>query len=91
MAGRAASAGDIASPFGLSSGGDHSRLWFPVPRTGQDTRDAHNAKAAAEVAAKRESEEAEQQRVAAVKAEQERRARAEVEAKAKPTMIRVGF
>jgi hypothetical protein len=65
-----------------------------VPRTGQlDTRDAHNAKAAATVAAKRESEEAEQQRVAAVKAEQERRARVEVEVKAKPkpTMIRVGF
>jgi len=65
-----------------------------VPRTGQlDTRDARNAKAAAEVAAKRESEEAEQQRVAAFKAEQERRARVEVEAKAKPepTTIRVGF
>jgi hypothetical protein len=63
-----------------------------VPRTGQlDTRDARNANAAAEVAGKRESEEAEQQRVAAVRAEQERRARAEVEAKAKPTMIHVGF
>ena len=63
-----------------------------VPQTVQlDTRDADNAKAAAEVEAKRESEEAGQQRVAAVRADQERRARAEAEAKAKPTMVRVGF
>ena len=56
-----------------------------VPQTVQlETRDADNAKAASVVEANRESEEAEQQR-------QERRAGAETEAKAKPTMIRVGF
>jgi TIR domain len=73
-------------------GSDQGGILASVPRTGQlDTRDARNANAAAEVAGKRESEEAEQQRVAAVKAEQERRARAEAEAKAKPTKIHVGF
>jgi hypothetical protein len=54
-----------------------------VPQTVQlDTRDADNTKAASEVEANGESEEAEQQRVAF----QERRAGA-----SKPTMIRVGF
>ena len=73
---------------GFNQGG----ILASVPQTVQlDTRDADNAKAAAEVEAKRESEEAGQQQVAAVKADQERRASAEAEANAKPTMIRVGF
>ena len=68
---------------GFNQGGILASELASVPRTVQlDTRDADNAKAAPEVEAKRESEEAEQQRVAAVKAGQERRARAE---------IRVGF
>jgi hypothetical protein len=97
VAGAAAAALFLVGWVGLDQGGILASVpptvqLASVPRTGQlDTRDAHNAKAAAEVVAKRESEAAEQQRVAAVKVEQERRVRAEVEAKAKPTMIRVGF
>jgi hypothetical protein len=97
VAGAAAAALFLVGWVGLDQGGILASVpptvqLASVPRTGQlDTRDARNAKAAAEVVAKRESEEAE--RVAAVKAEQERRVRAEVEAKgkSKPTMIRVGF
>ena len=48
-----------------------------------ETRDAGNAKAQAEAEAKRKSEEAEQQRLATLKAEQERQARAAAEAEAK--------
>jgi TIR domain len=97
VAGAAAAALFLVGWVGLDRGGilasvPPTEQLASVPRTGQlDTRDARNAKAAAEVVAKRESEEAERQRVAAVKAEQERRVRAEVEAKAKPTMIHVGF
>jgi hypothetical protein len=88
VAGAVALALFLGGWVGFNQGG----ILASVPQTVQlDTRDADNAKAAAEVEAKRESEEAGQERVGAVKAEQERRARAEAEAKAKPTMIRVGF
>jgi TIR domain len=75
-------AGAVALALALFLGGwvgfNQGGILASVPQTVQlDTRDADNAKAAAEAEATRESEEAGQERVAAVKAEQERRARAE--------------
>jgi hypothetical protein len=56
--------------------------WMPIPTwmiwsVQSDTRDADNAKAQAEADAKRQAEQAEQQRVAALKADEERKAKAE--------------
>jgi hypothetical protein len=74
VAGAVALALFLGGWVGFNQGG----ILASVPQTVQlDTRDADNAKAAAEAEATRESEEAGQERVAAVKAEQERRARAE--------------
>ena len=54
-----------------------------LPPAQLDSQDVVKAKAAAEAEAKRKSEEAEQQRLAALKAEEQRKAAAEAEAKRK--------
>ena len=57
--------------------------WAETREAGNAKPQAENAKAQAEAEAKRKSEEAEQQRLATLKAEQERQARAAAEAEAK--------
>jgi tetratricopeptide (TPR) repeat protein len=78
-------AGALAAAVALFLAG-----WFGLERAGLVSwapwtlqRDADNAKAAAEAQAKRKSDEAEQQRLAAARAEEERKAKEAAEAEAK--------
>src|SRR5512139_3261616 len=78
-------AGVVAATAGLLVVGGIGlhRMGIPVWPPWAGTREADNAKARAEAEVNRKNEEAEQQRLAALKAEQERQARAAAEAEAR--------
>ena len=75
----------VAAAAGLLLVGWIGLYWMDISvwPPGAETQDASNAKAQAEAEAKRKSEEAEQQRLATLKAEQERQTKAAAEAEAK--------